>query len=361
MKYFLLVISVLSMGTTSLSQMRVEYEWKYFDLLWDSPKQRQDAIDSGTYDPKGAFLFDVDKALDGRVFITAVRDKGIPVSVLTVSDKHGESGPLLRPYPDWSWYKDDCKGITGGVYNLEIKCNHLFIVDGGRIGENQLCLPQLLIFDLSTDKLVKRVTVPIEIAHNKTRIGLIASNFVHLPNCRNVKNEAIVFMGDTEGAGLVVYNARNENLCRIESDFMKPTSWTIVVENQTYPFGDTMYGLTIIGDDLYYAALAGSKIYQVKYSKLIQCSEKDIAEANQQTKLVGDINGQTTMLTSDRCAIFFNDIAKASIMCADITKEITSQKVRYCSTLIISMLTFLFLLINLIFRSLLRTIQDSNF
>ncbi|KAL0117138.1 hypothetical protein PUN28_010168 [Cardiocondyla obscurior] len=220
MKYFLLVISVLSMGTTSLSQMRVEYEWKYFDLLWDSPKQRQDAIDSGTYDPKGAFLFDVDKALDGRVFITAVRDKGIPVSVLTVSDKHGESGPLLRPYPDWSWYKDDCKGITGGVYNLEIKCNHLFIVDGGRIGENQLCLPQLLIFDLSTDKLVKRVTVPIEIAHNKTRIGLIASNFVHLPNCRNVKNEAIELVAhDSRFKFLSGMKVRNGELLALSNQY----------------------------------------------------------------------------------------------------------------------------------------------
>ena len=44
----------------------------------------------------------------------------VPVSILTVTEKQGEDGPLLRPYPDWSWYKDDCNGITGGVYNIEV-------------------------------------------------------------------------------------------------------------------------------------------------------------------------------------------------------------------------------------------------
>jgi len=65
-------------------------------------------------------------------------------------------------------------------------------VDGGRIGDDQLCLPQLLIFDLSTDKLVKRVTIPFDIAHNKTGIGLIASIAVFAPICQNVKNNANV-------------------------------------------------------------------------------------------------------------------------------------------------------------------------
>jgi len=54
-----------------------------------------------------------------------VRDEGIPVSVLTVTEKQGEGGPLLRPYPDWSWYKNDknCKGITGGGYHISVSIN----------------------------------------------------------------------------------------------------------------------------------------------------------------------------------------------------------------------------------------------
>jgi len=45
---------------------------------------------------------------------------------MTVTEKQGEGGPLLRPYPDWSWYKDDCKGITGGVYQIEVSIINIF-------------------------------------------------------------------------------------------------------------------------------------------------------------------------------------------------------------------------------------------
>jgi len=54
---------------------------------------------------------------------------------------------------------------------FQIKCNP-FIVDG-RIGNVQLYLSQLLIFDLSIDKLVKRVAIPINIAHNQTGARLL--------------------------------------------------------------------------------------------------------------------------------------------------------------------------------------------
>ena len=51
----------------------------------------------------------------------------MPVGVLTVTEKQGEGGPLLRPYPDWSWYKDDCNGITGGVYQVEVSINIFYL------------------------------------------------------------------------------------------------------------------------------------------------------------------------------------------------------------------------------------------
>ncbi|XP_011637396.1 major royal jelly protein 3-like [Pogonomyrmex barbatus] len=183
MKHFLFVTSILSLTTISYDELLLKMQWKYLDLLWNSPQKKEETIASGRYNASAAFLYDVDirwrhQFIDGRIFITAIRDKGVPVSLFTVTEEQGKGGPLLRPYPDWSWYKDDCKGITGGVYQIEIRCNHLFVVDDGRIGEDQRCLPQLLIFDLSTDKLIKRVTVPINIAHNENAWGSLASFFM---------------------------------------------------------------------------------------------------------------------------------------------------------------------------------------
>lgn len=309
------------MATMSFcAKMHLEHEWKYYELLWESPQHKEEAIKSGKYNVSAAFFYDVDKADDGRIFITAVRDEGVPVGLLTVTEKRGESGPLLRPYPDWSWYKDDCKGITGGVYNIEIKCNHLFLVDDGRIGFERVCTPRLMIFDLSTNKLVKRVIIPFEIAYNKTTYGLLSSVAVLASHCQNIKDEAVVFMADVEGAGLIVYNGRTSKMCRVESDLMKmPPDPTFELTNETYLLADTIHGLAIIDTDLYYARLSGNAIHKVDFQKLIECSPQDINQANKETQSQL-IKGPTTMLASDRCALFFTDITKTSIMCIDAKK-----------------------------------------
>ncbi|XP_067210013.1 major royal jelly protein 1-like [Linepithema humile] len=335
MKCLLLFVSILSMTTLSLSKLVLEHKWKYVDLVWESTQQKQQAIDSGAYNASLMFLFDVEMAQDGRIFVTAVRNKGIPVSVMIVTNKTGEGGPLLRPYPDWSWYKDDCKGITGGVYQMDIQCNHLFIVDGGRIGENQLCPPQLLIFDLANDKLVKRVTVPLDIAHNKESIGLLASISVNAPNCKNVMNDAMIYMGDTEGYALITYNISTSGFCRIESDFMKPTNPGFIT-NKFSSEPDGIDGITVVRNkgkfsflfgtvfflDIYYSAMGRSKIHKMETPKTSKCLS---SETNALTKLAATLPGQTGPIASMDCALFFSDIEKTSIMCADTAKEINFQ------------------------------------
>lgn len=59
-------------------------------------------------------------SLDGRVFVTLARRPGVPASLNTISDKMGPTGPLLAPYPDWSWHKKgDCNAITD-VYRIAV-------------------------------------------------------------------------------------------------------------------------------------------------------------------------------------------------------------------------------------------------
>lgn len=65
MKHFLLAILFLSMIITSFGKLLLNYEWKYIDILWDNPRQKEEAIFFGKYDPKEGFLFDVDRA-DGK-------------------------------------------------------------------------------------------------------------------------------------------------------------------------------------------------------------------------------------------------------------------------------------------------------
>lgn len=60
-----------------------------------------------------AFLLD-------KTFVAVIRYDGVPSSLNVISDKTGNGGRLLQPYPDWSWtnYKD-CSGIVS-VYKIAV-------------------------------------------------------------------------------------------------------------------------------------------------------------------------------------------------------------------------------------------------
>lgn len=53
-------------------------------------------------------------------------------------------------------------------------------------------------------------------------------------------------MADIVGFGLVIYDNRTSNFCRIESTYMKPTNPDFNIENQDFTLDDGILGLTII-------------------------------------------------------------------------------------------------------------------
>lgn len=44
------------------------------------------------------------------------------------------------------------------------RCNRLWVVDSGSIGNNSVCPPKLLIFDLGTNLLIRKIDIPEELA-----------------------------------------------------------------------------------------------------------------------------------------------------------------------------------------------------
>lgn len=63
-------------------------------------------------------------------------------------------------------------------------------------------------------------------------------------------------------------------------------------------------------------------MYKTEISRIKGCSPN---KANDLIKLAATLPGLTGPITSTDCVIFFSDIEKTSIMCADTTKEINSQ------------------------------------
>lgn len=65
-----------------------------------------------------------------KTFVTIIRDSGVPSSLNVISNKIGDGGPLLEPYPNWSWAKNqNCSGITS-VYRVAVikNCFHIGII-----------------------------------------------------------------------------------------------------------------------------------------------------------------------------------------------------------------------------------------
>lgn len=61
-----------------------------------------------------------------RVFVTIPRfEKGIPVTLGTVSDINTHNGPLIAPYPNYEWHKSygkNCDAITS-VFRIMVSLN----------------------------------------------------------------------------------------------------------------------------------------------------------------------------------------------------------------------------------------------
>jgi len=56
-------------------------------------------------------------------------------------------------------------------------------------------------------------------------------------------------MSDTEGYGLVVYNAHfPEALCRIDSQSMRPTDTNFTIDGQSFSLDDGILGLTVVNE-----------------------------------------------------------------------------------------------------------------
>lgn len=69
------------------------------------------------------------------------------------------SSLLIEPYPSYDWHSSNgrnCDGITSVFRVAFDECNQMWVLDTGKIGSTQYCQPQLLIFNLISDKLVKR-------------------------------------------------------------------------------------------------------------------------------------------------------------------------------------------------------------
>ena len=260
--------------------LKLIHEWKYMDFEFENETQRLQAIQSGQYNHTKCFPIDVDRWRD-LTFVTVIRDEGVPSSLNVISKKTGNGGPLLKPYPDWSWTKTDCTGITS-VYRVAIDCcNRLWVLDTGVLGGKAICPPQLLAFDLETSTLLERVTIAHDVAVNSTSgKGLLVTPIVQTFGGRC--QETYVYMADVEGYALLFYNHRTQTIRRFTSSALvydpqlSSTTYTIEGESFTLEDGPVGMALSPLTQRLYFSPMSSHNMDSISTNAVITAKSNDL-------------------------------------------------------------------------------------
>lgn len=98
--------------------LEVAFQWRYLD--WVHPTVR---LTGKNFTLGNPLTQDVDIDRKGRVFVTSPQWlEGTPITLSVITNLKGRGGPLLTPYPDWTWHKNDCNSLVS-VFRIAVNMN----------------------------------------------------------------------------------------------------------------------------------------------------------------------------------------------------------------------------------------------
>ncbi|CAK1596073.1 unnamed protein product [Parnassius mnemosyne] len=264
-------------GLVARSQLRVVRQWAELDFVFPSEETKSLAIQKRYYVPGNSVPIDVDVqhrqgATRSRIFVAIPRfDEGRPMTLGTVDDQG-----RISAYPDYSWHDNqgfNCNGMTS-VFRVAIdECNRLWVMDTGKIGEKQVCPPQVLAFDLTTDQLIYRhiVKEPSYIPSS-----LFITPVVDVRRNGDDCSDTFLYVADVSGFGFLVVDVANDRTWRVTHrlTFPFPSRGTFTIDGESFDLMDGVLGMALsplhAGNDryLYFHALASTTENVVRTSIL---------------------------------------------------------------------------------------------
>ncbi|KAF4529165.1 hypothetical protein B566_EDAN017688 [Ephemera danica] len=238
------------------TQFNEVFAWKQIDFAYPSYQSRQDALRSGLFDPLAVVPIGV-AAAGPRLFLSMPRWKsGIPAALATIPLFTNTTSPRLQPYPNWSWHRPgNCDGITS-VFRVKVdECGRLWVLDTGAVNTfvkfEQICPPQVHVFDLHTDRLIHRYRFPEEAYKQES---LFTSIEVEYPDshCGGSlgPSGAIIYVTDTTMFALVVADLRlqgSSSAWRVQDKTMYPTpeAGSFVVAGESFELMDGVLSIAL--------------------------------------------------------------------------------------------------------------------
>ncbi|XP_063973045.1 major royal jelly protein 1-like [Diachasmimorpha longicaudata] len=314
-------------NTVQSAGLGVLYEWKYLDWVWPNT-----ALTGKSYIPENPFTQDVDVDVSGRVFVTSPQWlEGTPITLSLVTNLQGPGGPLLTPYPHWSWHTpNDCDKLIS-VYRLAIdECNRLWFVDVGRVQDKPICPTKIMIFDLFTDRLIHKYIVPAD----QTFDGK-ASLVTPIVELGDTCDDAYLYIADVGENGLVIYNLQEDRSWRVNNTRGNafgpdPDGMNITIAGESFDLTDGTLGMSLSPPGffhqryLYFNSLAS---YHQKFASVDTLKMSEFQEPLIFESIVKRQSQAGVQATSRKGVLFFQLAQLTAIACWSMERPFTQDNI----------------------------------
>lgn len=151
------------------------------------------------------------------------------------------------------------------LYKIQIdEFNRLWVIDIGRIGAERVCPTKILVFDLFTDKLIRKYEVPAE----QTFDGA-AALVTPIVDVGDSPIDTVLYMADVDANGIVVYDLKRDYSWRINNtrgNAFGPDeeAMEMTIAGDTFNLTDGILGMS----------LSPKGFFQNRYGTLYNCVEK---------------------------------------------------------------------------------------
>ncbi|XP_043288897.1 major royal jelly protein 1-like [Venturia canescens] len=323
----LLGLACLASSVLAQSGLRVQYQWEYVD--WVEPSVEQTGK---SYILGNSFPLDIDIDKLGRIFVTSPQwFEGIPISLSLMTNAQGPGGPLLTPYPDWSWHvPNDCEKITS-VFRIAIdECDRLWFVDLGRRGKTLMCPMKIMVFDLNTDQLIHT-----HILSDETSLNGMASYVTPIVEIGATCLDTHLFVADVIRHGMMVYDLRRDHSWRLNNTYGNAFGndsdvSSLTIAGETFDLIDGTLGMSLsppgFSDKryLYFNSLAS---YYQKFTDVDSLKMSENQEPIIYQSILKRPSQAGVQATSKRGVLFFQLVEYTAIACWNIEKPFTPENI----------------------------------
>lgn len=144
----------------------------------------------------------------------------------------------------------------------------MWVIDSGRVGEVYQCPPQLLKFDLSTDRLLHRFRFPNDTYVPHASLPIATNLLTQDPPPRGNCGRTMIYIPDVNYHGLIVYDHQADAAWRIQNRFMYPDPdyGRHTIAGESFTLMDSIFTVNNDRQNLYFHPLASISEYSVPLS-----------------------------------------------------------------------------------------------